>query len=181
VFVEGATLTATHYTSIASNYGILADYTSTLDVDRSLLANDANGIAAANAYRVVNTVFAHDGIAFQVYGTANTGTLAFDTFVAATSTVVSAPHAITANSSIFASDPVAPSPMVAVSYSLFTTAPPAGTGNLMGDPDFLDSDYHIGPTSAAIDHADPAATLDHDLDGGPRPTGVARDIGADER
>jgi hypothetical protein len=58
-----------------------------------------------------------------------------------------------------------------------------GTGNLSGDPMFVNpalNDFHLAPGSAARDRADPAATLEVDFDGDPRPAGPARDIGADE-
>jgi hypothetical protein len=49
---------------------------------------------------------------------------------------------------------------------------------LAGDPK-LDSNYRLQPGSDAID-AGVEAGVDHDLDGQPRPEGVAPDIGADE-
>ncbi len=57
-----------------------------------------------------------------------------------------------------------------------------GTHNFWGDPAFLGpaaGDYHIGPTSAALDRGIPAGVL-NDLDGDPRPSGPAPDLGADE-
>jgi hypothetical protein len=58
-----------------------------------------------------------------------------------------------------------------------------GNGNITSDPSFVDQtngDYHLMPTSMAIDKADPASTLGVDFDGDKRPKGNARDIGADE-
>ncbi len=50
-----------------------------------------------------------------------------------------------------------------------------------GDPLLVGSgDYHLAPGSPCIDAGDPAATLDHDIDGQSRPQGTAPDIGADE-
>jgi hypothetical protein len=40
--------------------------------------------------------------------------------------------------------------------------------------------FHIQPTSAAVDQADPASTMMTDIDGDSRPNGTAPDIGADE-
>ncbi len=57
-----------------------------------------------------------------------------------------------------------------------------GTVNLWGDPGFVNpaaGDYHIGPTSAAVDvGVDAGVTTD--IDGDPRPYGSGYDIGADE-
>lgn len=57
-----------------------------------------------------------------------------------------------------------------------------GTLNIWGDPDFVNAaarDYHIGPSSAAID-AGVDAGVALDLDGQPRPGGGGYDLGADE-
>ncbi len=57
-----------------------------------------------------------------------------------------------------------------------------GTLNIFGDPAFVDpgtGDYHIGPSSAAIDRA-VATGVAIDIDGEPRPDGCFADIGADE-
>jgi uncharacterized repeat protein (TIGR01451 family) len=56
------------------------------------------------------------------------------------------------------------------------------TNDYYGDPAFLDlaaGDYHIGPTSAAIDQGLDAG-VHHDVDGDPRPQGSGYDLGADE-
>jgi uncharacterized repeat protein (TIGR01451 family) len=57
-----------------------------------------------------------------------------------------------------------------------------GTFNYWGNPAFRDPDardYHIGPTSAAIDRGIDA-NVDVDIDGESRPQGSGHDIGADE-
>jgi hypothetical protein len=57
-----------------------------------------------------------------------------------------------------------------------------GTVNVYGDPAFVDpsaGDYHIDAASAAVD-AGINAGVDEDIDGDPRPSGDAFDIGADE-
>ena len=57
-----------------------------------------------------------------------------------------------------------------------------GTVNLQGDPAFVDpdaGDYHILPTSAAVD-AGVNAGVTTDIDGEPRPVALGYDIGADE-
>jgi len=56
-------------------------------------------------------------------------------------------------------------------------------GNLDAAPELVDpdhGDYHLRDTSPAIDKASASVTDLTDLDGEPRPRGVARDIGADE-
>lgn len=70
-------------------------------------------------------------------------------------------------------------------YSIFypQTSDPQGSNNLRVDPQLVSipsGDYHLAPTSPAIDAADPAATAQHDHEGVARPQGGARDIGAFE-
>lgn len=58
-----------------------------------------------------------------------------------------------------------------------------GTGNRTTLPTFVDAlmgNYHLAAGSAGIDVADPAATVNTDVDGDLRPAGAASDIGADE-
>jgi hypothetical protein len=61
---------------------------------------------------------------------------------------------------------------------------PAGANNVLGaDPQFVNKtagDFHLAPTSPAIDTADPSATELVDFDGTARPQGAKRDIGAFE-
>jgi hypothetical protein len=63
------------------------------------------------------------------------------------------------------------------------TTPPPGT--TIADPKFVDpaaGDYHLQPSSPAIDAAaDAQSSLTPDLDGTPRPQGSAADLGAYER
>jgi hypothetical protein len=60
---------------------------------------------------------------------------------------------------------------------------PGGTGNIDQDPEFVDApggDFHLNDSSLCKNTADPAATLDIDVDGDPRPQGGRHDMGADE-
>lgn len=58
-----------------------------------------------------------------------------------------------------------------------------GTGNINVDPMFVNAaqgNFHIGASSPVKDVADPAATLESDIDAEMRPAGSGRDMGADE-
>ncbi len=58
-----------------------------------------------------------------------------------------------------------------------------GAGNINATPMFVSeaaSDYHIQPGSPCINAADPAATINVDIDGDSRPVGARSDMGADE-
>lgn len=62
-----------------------------------------------------------------------------------------------------------------------------GTGSLYGDPKFVarawgaEGDYHLMPDSPAIDAGTANGAPSGDLDGNPRPSGLAPDLGAYER
>jgi len=63
------------------------------------------------------------------------------------------------------------------------TAALNGSNNQLADPMLVDpanGDFHLMPTSPAVDAADPSATDANDFDGTPRPQGAADDIGAYE-
>jgi hypothetical protein len=60
---------------------------------------------------------------------------------------------------------------------------PLADGNIDADPLFVnvsEGDFHLLPDSPCIDAADPASTVDVDIDGDARPQGAAADMGADE-
>jgi hypothetical protein len=64
---------------------------------------------------------------------------------------------------------------------VFPNAAPLGATNLIVDPQLKNiaaDDFHLLVTSPALDHGDPASTLDIDFDGTPRPQGAGRDSGA---
>jgi len=66
---------------------------------------------------------------------------------------------------------------------VFPNAAPLGATNLIADPQLKNiaaDDYHLLVTSPALDHGDPASTLDIDFDGTARPQGAGRDSGAFE-
>jgi hypothetical protein len=68
-------------------------------------------------------------------------------------------------------------------YSSIGTGVVPGTGNIAGDPQFVDagqSNYRLKGTSPARDAADPGATVGVDHEGDKRPQGSRRDMGADE-
>ncbi len=58
-----------------------------------------------------------------------------------------------------------------------------GPNSFQGDPIFVDTLFHIGPTSAAKDSgtSQVSAAASNDFEGDARPQGAAYDIGADER
>jgi hypothetical protein len=69
------------------------------------------------------------------------------------------------------------------SYSDIGPDTTTGTGNINSDPLFVNpaqSNFHIQAGSPAKDKADPAATVNVDLDGDARPQGSGFDMGADE-
>lgn len=74
--------------------------------------------------------------------------------------------------------------MCSFTYSDIGPDPVAGNGNINADPKFVNAnqgDYHLMASSPCKDVADPAATLDVDIDGDARPQGSRRDMGADEQ
>ncbi len=66
---------------------------------------------------------------------------------------------------------------------VFPSSAPLGSTNLVADPQLANiaaDDYHLPVTSPALDHGDPASTLNVDFDGTPRPQGAQRDSGGFE-
>lgn len=180
---------------IRDNQTIGVDVTQTsLELLRTVVSgNGGGGIDIRNAASTIeSTVIAGNGSVFAAFGGVRFQNLNDKPQVFRFNTVAS--NASISGGAVTCGDPVAldssiftaasDSPLGAgctATYSLFAATPPAGEGNVMGDPAFVGTDdFHIGPTSAARDAADPAASIELDIDGEVRPQGTARDIGADE-
>lgn len=76
--------------------------------------------------------------------------------------------------------PVTADPNCPVTYSVIDVAAPGATNTNVA-PGLTAPAYHLTAGSSAEGRADPAATLDYDIDGELRPLGAGRDSGADER
>lgn len=94
--------------------------------------------------------------------------------------------AATSNAESYISGDSGSAPEIVGSNNLFFGAGPAPsylTGNVLGDPMFVNAtahDLHLAPGSAAVDKGKSTAATT-DTDGNPRPQGTAFDIGAYER
>jgi len=172
-----------------------------LTMSRSVVSgNSGGGAVVAGMFSITNSLFVANGNGVSTTGgitlTPQTTTTVFkfntvaDNFSSASSAAVRGVNCtlpqIAANT-IIAGNAV--SANCTFSYSLFDTGTIVTGSNIAGDPMFknidgldpLASDYfHIQPTSAAVDHADPGSTMATDIDGEARPQGNAPDIGADE-
>lgn len=169
-----------------------------IDVRRTeILRNTGGGISASSGFTIINTVIANNGGFGALLGGAKLAPVAgkpavfqFSTVTANTggsSSGIQCDQPVTVEDSIVAANASLIFPelgaMCSARYSLFSATPPTGPGNLQGSPMFVTdaSDFHLRAGSPAIDTADPAATEAEDLEGGARPAGAARDIGAYER
>ena len=170
-----------------------------LEVLRSVvIGNTGGGVQSQRgALSISSSIIAANGTSTGAIGgirmqnsNGQTGALAFDTIAdnqASSAYVpgVNADGAVTMIDTIYANNTSdALCGTCSATYSLFpaTAMVPPGVGNLSGDPAFLNEmsgDYHIRPGSSAHDMGHPAAAVDYDVDGQPRPQG-AYDIGADE-
>ncbi|HVV86900.1 MAG TPA: right-handed parallel beta-helix repeat-containing protein [Kofleriaceae bacterium] len=170
----------------------------TLTVERSrILDNNGGGIAVSSGRTTIrNTFIGKNGnVAFSVGGVYVMDpfdlTFEFNTVVdnfvsnaGAAGLNCSTGSAVTVTNNIIVGgnpnqvDATTCAPTYTLSNELVT-----GTGNLMGSPTFRNAgarDYHLLAGSMGIDQADPAATLDTDIDGESRPAGAHADLGADE-
>ena len=170
---------------------------STLDVQRThVLDSKTGGINSTGTATIINCVIANNGSTQPQFGGARLGgsmnvfrfnTLARNGAPAGGVAGVECNTPVTIESSIFANAggffTSEINGMCSARYSLFSSNAPAGMGNVTGAPMFVNamSDHHLIAGSPAIDKADPASTESLDFEGGGRPTGVARDIGADEQ
>lgn len=182
----------------ARTSGVLAD-TGVLEVDRTVITgNAAYGIRITGAgFSITSTIIADNGTmasgaggGVRIAGTASdTSVFRFNTVArnsvggfgtAAAGIECDRPAVIESSIIAFNTTFFAPQigPECTAEDSLFDSG--GGPGNLRGDPMFVGaSDYHLQPGSPARDAADGTPPA-RDIDGEPRPSGEAADIGADE-
>lgn len=183
------------YGCVIANHGkvgVKVNSSGTIELDTNFIAGNANaGIDVNNAsFDVINSAIAgnHGGGIAIALPLASPRRFEFNTVAfndgTTTNLAIRSDTAFVASNSIFASNGTMPqvSPAVNVTYSLFSDVAAPGTGNLAGNPKFVNSssDLHLQGNSPARDTADPAATLDYDYDGDARPHGTRSDMGADE-
>ena len=165
----GISLTATQF-----------DITNSLIVQNGLPGSLIGGvnfatIGASGAHRLdFNTIAANNGTATVNTGV-NCGTVAVP--------VTFSSNIIYGNTVASGGKQLGGSVNCSASYSDIGPDAVSGTGNISGDPLFVSpstGNFHLQASSPARDTADPAATLETDVDGDLRPQGSSRDIGADE-
>jgi hypothetical protein len=193
----GATLTVLD-SRIQGGQGVGISSMDSLEVQRSqVLSNVAGGITASGAFTIVNTVIANNGMPLGgMLGGVRLASIPGKPAVFRFNTVtknnggslaagVQCDSPVMLEDSIIQGNNVLIFPELGAScapkYCLLATASPTGN-NVQGNPMFVNaaSDFHLTAGSPAIDKADPAATETVDFEGGNRPHGSARDIGADE-
>jgi hypothetical protein len=198
---SGATLTIAQ-SRISSNHdlGIVVSG-GRLDLTQSTIASNLGGgifIKGAD-FNIANNVIAGNGSILAAAGGVNVGdimtagahTLAFNTiadnkykagFAAINCASVLVPLVFSNNIVYDNTAPQVAGANCAFTYSDIGPAGPLDAGNIDLAPMFVNppADYHLGPTSPAREAAEPAAMLDVDFDGDPRPQGNRRDMGADE-
>lgn len=148
-----------------------------LSIASSIIARNGTSTGTVGGIRMVNSNGQTGSLAFATIADNQSGS-AYDAGITADGmvTLIDTIYANNGSNALCAT--------CSATYSLVPpdmTAPP-GIGNLAGDPAFVDAmagNYHIQPASAAHGMGRPAAGIDYDVDGQPRPQG-AYDIGADE-
>jgi hypothetical protein len=179
--------------TIADNQGAgLHATTGALELDGCYIDdNQLEGIASGSAsYSIINTVLYANhrgGMYTSAMMPPSPAVFSFNTVFQNDGTNNAGMRSMgpaTVSNTIFADNGTMPQVNGAnVTYSLFTDSAPPGIGNLVGAPDFVDpanGNVHIQLSSAALDAADPNATLDHDYDDDHRPKRGRADIGCDE-
>ncbi|MDQ3365966.1 MAG: right-handed parallel beta-helix repeat-containing protein [Myxococcota bacterium] len=154
-------------------------------VSRSVITGNTSGgmFLDAGLYAIRNCfVFRNGGVGIEIYPSSPGNVVELNTIVDNTTGIGCISDVTT--SGAFANN-------IIVRNTANTDGNPACThpgSIIMGDaaalkfksPDVAPFDYHITVGSIAIDQATPASTALTDYDGEPRPSGAARDVGADE-
>ena len=174
-----------------------------VDLERTVIVGQGGGgvHTQGGPLTIVNCIVGNNGSVFSGYGGLRLdqiqggATIAYDT-IAYNKTAAGSTNApgILANTPVTVTNMIIAdngtngsaqySSLVTPTHSLFEggTAP-QGMGNRAGPPAFVDetgNDFHIRPTSAAIDTAAAAGSVMVDVDGQARPFGAGPDMGADE-
>lgn len=208
VTIDGLTITGAQGTGDPVGLRCGGGAPSTFRLRRSTVTGNDGGIAITGCeFSIVNNMITRNGGPATAIGgvdiagittgtlhellfntiTGNTGNPSVNTGVSC-GTVVSTP--VTASNNIVYGNTVSSgglqvggNAMCIWTYSDIGPAAVAGTGNINGDPDFIDAlngNYHLTAGSPAQNAADPDATMARDIDGDERPQGTGRDMGADE-
>lgn len=188
--------------TIRGNGGVGVVGGTTLTLTRSQVnGNRGGGVEVGADYAIVNDVIAGNGSGSSVFGGVwidvtwggMTAVLDFDTIVGNSSGDVGSgvlctdvATARTSSNNIVYANGASQTSGRNCAYTYSDIGPggaPSGTGNISAGPTFVNAaggDYHLAAGSAGIDAADPAATLNVDIDGDARPQNGRDDMGADE-
>jgi len=185
--------------NVINNAGVgLSVQGGTLTVSRSVVSGNTSGGAYVYAnFNITNSLFVANGSTLSNTGgafltpsgnvTFKFNTVANNAAMSGAITGINCGNAMTSSNTIVSGNTVSNS--CGFEYSLFDMGTAVSPTNLAGDPKFknvmagnpLAADYfRIQSASDAVDHADPASTMNTDIDGDSRPNGTAPDIGADE-
>jgi len=178
--------------------GVFTMGASMVKIDSSVITRNTGtngGVSITGPFSIKNSIISGNGDTATVVGgltLSSTGTATFEfntvaeNITAGIDLGMSCLNQLDVSNSIFTANAING---CNVTYSLVdnTTTNP-GMGNMMGMPTFLNTDtsnplgptfYRISGTSSARDMANPAATLDIDIDGQKRDD-IRKDMGADE-